>query len=249
VAGSEADVLSGSGALYVFASAEASGAEFLTEGQSITGHFVRVANPASLSSAGLQTAVDALGAFKFVRLEDVDYDPQTTGSQSPAIYFVDTGSEGVKCGTADCDPMGSIDRMDLNASDPTQGAVLTLLQRSRGAPVEFASPDNIAVGKNSIMVQEDPAYPGFVRAPRIWQFHTNANRQLTDRGTAVVELPNANCSDSTGTCWESSGIIDASADLGAGVWLFDIQAHTLAVPTIGLRNEGGQLLALRLPGS
>jgi hypothetical protein len=63
------------------------------------------------------------------------------------------------------------------------------------------------------------------------------------------------CSDAAGTCWESSGIIDASDWLGEGTWLFDIQAHTLpfsyqdGATTVNLPNEGGQLLYLRLPGS
>jgi hypothetical protein len=77
---------------------------------------------------------------------------------------------------------------------------------------------------------------------------------------AVVELNNEQftghvCSEPAGTCWESSGIIDASEWLGAGTWLFDVQAHTLAFSfqdgtrTVNLPNEGGQLLYLRLPGS
>jgi hypothetical protein len=198
-----------------------------------------VPSPATLSSSQLQATVNGLGASPFVRLEDGDYERRVGAQrQAPAIYFVDTGSEGVVCGVRDCDTYGSIYRMEFDPSDPTANVRLTLLQRSRGADLDWASPDNIAVGKNSLMLQEDPAYPGFARA---------AGR-LVDRGKAVVELPNPDCVDPT-TCWESSGIIDASAWLGAGAWLFDVQAHTLPVPSLGLRGGGGQLLALRLPGS
>jgi hypothetical protein len=264
VAGSEAAVLSGNGTLYVFSSPEATHSGYLHEGQTIAGRFVEVPSPAGLSSTQLQTLVNGLGAFPFVRLEDGDYDHRhlSNGGDedrdadgdddsrgAPAIYFVDTGSEGVRCGTAPCDPHGSIYRMEFNRTDPTATARLTLLQRSRGADLDWASPDNVASGKHSLMVMEDPAYAGFARAPRIWNFHPTAGGGLVDRGSAVVELQNAECVDAVGTCWESSGIIDASAWLGAGTWLFDVQAHTLPVASLGLLNEGGQLLALRLPGS
>ena len=249
VAASEAELLAGTGTLYVFVSSQATHSGFLVEDQTITGHFVEVPNPAPLSSSQLQTVVNGLGAFPFVRLEDGDYDHRNGPTSEPAIYFVDTGSEGVRCGAAACDAHGSIYRMEFDRNDPTKDARLTLLQRSRGVDLDWASPDNIASGKNSLMVMEDPAYAGFARAPRIWNFHTTAGGGFVDRGSAAVELPNAECVDALGTCWESSGIIDASAWLGAGTWLFDVQAHTLPVPALGLLNEGGQLLALRLPGS
>jgi secreted PhoX family phosphatase len=250
VANSEAEVLSGAGQLYVFASSGAAGSGYLSEGQTISGHFVAVPNSGALSSAQLQTAVNGLGAFPFVRLEDGDYDHRLgRNSKSPAIYFVDTGAPTVLCNGAPCDAFGSIYRMELDAGNPIANARLTLLARSRGAAAEWASPDNIASGKNSLMVQEDPAYPQFARAPRIYNFLTNAAGALIDRGQAVVETDNAECVDANGTCWETSGIIDASAWFGAGAWLFDVQAHTLPVPSQNLTSEGGQLLLLRLPGS
>jgi hypothetical protein len=250
VANSEADVLSGAGQLYVFASTGAAGSGYLSEGQMITGHFVPIANAGSLSTSQLQAAVNGLGAFPFVRLEDGDYDHrQGLSSKNPAIYFVDTGAPTVLCNGSPCDAFGSIYRMEFDPQNPTENARLTLLERSRNADVEWASPDNIASGKNSLMLQEDPAYAEFARAPRIFNFRTNASGALVDRGQAVVELDNADCVEASGTCWESSGIIDASAWFGAGAWLFDVQAHTLPVPSQNLANEGGQLLLLRLPGS
>jgi len=250
VANSEADVLSGAGQLYAFASSEAARSGYLAEGQTISGHFVAVPNSGALSSSQLQAAVNGLGAFPFVRLEDGDYDHrQGPSSTNPAIYFVDTGAPTVVCNGVACDAFGSIYRMEFDSSNPTENARLTLLQRSRGADVDWASPDNVASGKNSLMIQEDPAYPGFARAQRIYNFHTSASGGLVDRGQAVVETDNASCVEPTGNCWETSGIIDASGWLGAGAWLFDVQAHSLPVPSQHLTAEGGQLLLLRLPGS
>jgi hypothetical protein len=109
------------------------------------------------------------------------------------------------------------------------------------------------------MLQEDPAYSGFNRPERIWNFKFRDGGDLGP-GLAVVELETAKytgaaCSEPAGTCWESSGIIDASHWLGEGTWLFDVQAHTLPFSyqdgdlTVSVSSEGGQLLYLRLPGS
>jgi hypothetical protein len=150
--------------------------------------------------------------------------------------------------------------MELDPTDPTQHASLTLLARSRGvAAGDWASPDNIAVGEHSLMLDEDPAYAGFNRAERIWNFNFRQDGTLGSP-LAVAELENENltgniCSDAAGTCWESSGVIDASKWLGEGSWLFDVQAHTLPFSylngqtKIEVPAEGGQLLYLRLPGS
>jgi hypothetical protein len=205
--------------------------------------------------------VDGLGAFKFVRLEDIDYARHGgTQGRTPTLYFVDTGNNNARCGADPCDLFGSIYRMDLDPADPTQNARLELLARSRGvAAGDWASPDNIAASGQSLMVQEDPAYSDFNRPERIWNFKFREDGSL---GTpqAVVELETQKftgnlCSDAAGTCWESSGIIDASEWLGDGAWLFDVQAHTLPFSykdgesTVNISKEGGQLLYFRLPGS
>jgi hypothetical protein len=245
VANTEADFLAGNGKLYVFTTSAAANVAELTEGGDYAGQFVEVANPSSLSSTALQSAVTGLGAFPFVRLEDGDY--RKTGD-SPSIYFVDTGNDQTFCNGVICDAYGSIYRMVFDPNDPTK-ARLSLLQRSTGWSTEWSSPDNIAVSRNSLMVQEDPAHPTFARSPRIYQFGFDGKGRLTSRGTAVVELTNSNCVDAQGTCWESSGIIDASAWMGAGAWLFDIQAHSLGVASLNLPKENGQLLFLRVRGS
>jgi hypothetical protein len=256
-----AGVLGGSGKLYVFASSAVQNSGYLTAGSPITGSFVEVPDAASLSAGDLQTAVDRLGAFEFVRLEDIDYarHPGVPG-QKPAIYFVDTGNINARCGVDPCDLFGSIYRMQLDPTDPTQHASVTLLTRSRGvAAGDWASPDNIAVGEHSLMLNEDPAYADFNRPERIWNFKFRQDGTLGP-ARAVAELENEKftgnlCSDAAGTCWESSGVIDASRWLGEGSWLFDIQAHTLPFSylngqtTVDVPAEGGQLLYLRLPGS
>jgi hypothetical protein len=254
-------VLAGTGKLYVFTSSAVASSGYLTAGSPVNGEFVEVPGAGALTADQLQTAVDGLGAFKFVRLEDIDY-ARHTGSQgrTPTLYFVDTGNINARCGADPCDLFGSIYRMDLDPADPTHNARLSLLARSRGvAAGDWASPDNVAASGQSLMVQEDPAYSDFNRPERIWNFKFRSDGSL-GAPQAVVELETQKftgnvCSDAAGTCWESSGIIDASEWLGDGTWLFDVQAHTLPFSykdgetTVNLTKEGGQLLYLRLPGS
>ncbi len=261
VADNPAAALSDAGKLFVFTSTQATASGDLTPGSAITGTFVEVPNAASLSAADLQTAVDGLGAFKFVRLEDLDYARHSgTPNGKPSVYFVDTGNNLALCGGQVCDPYGSIYRLNLDAADPTHGARIELLARSRGvAAGDWASPDNIAVSGHSLMVQEDPAYAEFNRPERIWNFKIRGDGSL-GAPVAVAELETEKftgvvCTDAAGTCWESSGIIDASSWLGEGAWLFDVQGHTLPFAyqdgetRVDVSREGGQLLYLRLPGS
>ncbi|MEO8633899.1 MAG: hypothetical protein ABI587_01355 [Gemmatimonadales bacterium] len=147
-------------------------------------------------------------------------------------------------------PYGSIYRLELDPTSPTGPARLGLLARSSGAASGWSSPDNIAHNGKTLMVQEDPANATFAgqRAPRIYSFSTGTTARR-GAGEAVVTLEHPTCDDVTGTCWESCGIIDASAWFGPGFWLFDVQAHTLVSPGASLPKESGQLLLLRLRGS
>lgn len=283
VAADEQAFLTGRGKLYVFRTQAktAQGTNLhsgnLSDGQTITGEFAEIADPADLGSLpadrynNLQKKVDALGAMPFVRIEDGDY-AKGDGGDAPAIYFVDTGSPSVT-GRAQvnancfgvCDEAGSIYRMEFDPQDPTKNAKLTLVERSKGASLGWASPDNIATTRKSIMIQEDPAYAGFdgSRAPAIWNARFAQNGKKLVATTKVVQAtqeqlipgPNGKCNDAAGTCWETSGIISTEKWFGAGTWLFVVQAHTLPFSvtkngvTNGYANEAGQLLVLRYPGS
>ena len=49
-----------------------------------------------------------------------------------------------------------------------------------------------------------------------------------------LHLQNPDSRYGSNTCWESSGIVDASAWFGAGPWLFDVQAHSRPEPRLGI---------------
>ena len=191
VARNAGDVLFGHGTLYVFETSAAKQSGELKVGEPIHGRFEEITNPADVTSPFLQAKVDRHGAFKFVRLEDIDYDRRPSvgsgpRSGDPLVYFVDTGNLNAQCGGATCDLFGSIYSLRLDPDDPTRNARLELLARSEGAESGWASPDNIAVSRRSLMLQEDPAYAGFNRPERMWNFKLRANGGLS-APTAVVD--------------------------------------------------------------
>ena len=137
--------------------------------------------------------------------------------------------------------------MVLNAADPKQVDSFTVL--ADGNVSGFTRPDNVAVGHDTLMVQEDASANPTLND--IWS-HPLAGSSWTRVATVTQNLA------------ETSGIVDASQWLGAGWWIFDIQSHstqqdfgtgTYQVPNGSLitgftiRRELGQLSLLYIPGS
>ena len=206
--------------------------------------------------AGLENWSNANNVFQFVRVEDMAYDPDDTR----VVYFTDTGTdrllESEETGRLFRAPSGTpgtvttngrVFKMVLNEDDPTQVDEFSIVLDA--ASVGMRAPDNMDVGHDSMMVQEDTSNA------KIWRFDMAST--WTHVGT--VTHPTA---PSAG---ESSGIVDASEWLGAGWWILDVQSHvnqaldptirTYTTPITGvqltyqLRREDGQLLLMHIPGS
>jgi hypothetical protein len=132
-------------------------------------------------------------------------------------------------------------------SDPAGGsATLTLLARSQGPDLGWASPDNGDMNASGqIMLQEDRANGPWNREPRIWRFQLAGSSLDLGAAERVVDIVNPD--DINGMSvygWESSGIVDASEWFGAGAWIFDVQAHSMAAQSS--RGDGGQLIYMKL---
>jgi hypothetical protein len=248
VADSPADVLSGNGQFYVFKADNAAGTGDIAKGDDLTGRFEPVDQADNADAETLQKAVDDLGAFKFVRLEDVTYDRTTTTT----IYFVDTGDDQEPNLALDGTPLnknGRLYRMELNPNDPTQVTSLSVLLDG-DAGDDIRNPDNIDANATTIMLQEDRN--GYNRAEnsddtgRILAYDIASGTLTAIAKIDQSDDPNllVDPGDEAGS-WESSGIIDVSAIFGPGTWLVDVQAHTLEVPQFGSVDEGGQLLLIR----
>lgn len=244
------EVLVGAGGLYVFAADAVAHPGRISVGQSIAGRWLRVPDATASDAAALERFGDENGAFPFVRLED-GFSDKRPGA-APAAYFFDTGSAGVRDESGSpWDPWGSIYRLEFNdPGDPTGAATLILLARSSGPAHGWASPDNGAMSRDGIvMLQEDPANQPWRRRPGIWQLRLTPHGRLADPiGRQVVEVVHPEQPDNAELVfgWETSGIIDVSEWFGGGTWLFDVQAHSMSVPRLGLGRENGQVLMLRL---
>ena len=249
VADSEADLMSGSGQLYVFKADDAAGTADIAKGDDLTGRFVPIDQADNVDGDSLQAADDAAGAFRFVRMEDADFNPATPN----VLYFADTGDDADPNLAPDGTPYtlnGRIYQMTLDPTDPTKVVSFkVILDGDEGDPI--INPDNVAVSDDgsTLMVQEDRN--GYNRKEnsddtgRIFAYDTAAGTIETvgkldqSDGEGLVDAV-----DKAGD-WETTGIIDVSAIYGPGTWLTAVQAHTRATPQLGGTDEGGQLLFIR----
>jgi hypothetical protein len=239
----------------------------------------------------LEAWSNANNVFQFVRIEDLGYDPNNPN----VIYFADTGTTRLKesattgrlfrataTGWPYTDSDGRIFKMELNQNDPkivdsfsfiAQGRLRlheevlppttprteTITVLDAGVGPTFRNPDNIGVGHNSIMVQEDNSTLNAGSLDNaVWQY------KFATGGWTEVAV-----ATQTATA-ETSGVVDASAWLGPGWWLVDVQSHVNLAgsesgpfqwpgPTYPLgpalnsdyftRREDGQLALLYVPGS
>ena len=244
----------------------------ITVGDDLAGQFIEVPGDIARGTHGgnpqseLETWSNEHNVFQFIRIEDLAYD----ANNPRTVYFADTGST-VQHSTATTGPTagrmisggtaqrGRVFKLVMNADDPTVVDSFSVLADGNNASSNFLRPDNIGSGTNGLMVQEDNSpviSGGVVVTPTnndIW-FYSFEDETWTK--VASVTQPQA----------ETSGIIDASAWLGAGWWVFDIQSHetqhsfsttgSYTVPVTGavispftIRRELGQLSLLYIPGS
>jgi hypothetical protein len=141
---------------------------------------------------------------------------------------------------------------------------------------EIHQPDNVeTTAAGSLLIQEDPGSQQQFAPPfnqtgattaRIWRYDLNTDTMAPVASVDQSEDEGATDDDPTGLSswgtWESSGIVDASSVFGPGWFLVTVQAHTLWVdaepgPNVldppgadwTFKREGGQLLAIRIPGA
>ena len=224
----------------------------------VAGRFIHVPNDIArgvtdgVPQDALEAWSNANNVFQFVRIEDLDYDPLHPN----VIYFADTGTSRLaenattgrleRLGTGGVTSNGRIFKMVVNPKDPRTVTSLSILADSSVIP--FRNPDNIDVGANSIMVQEDQSNGNNA----MWRF---------DRGTAAWTKIATVVSPSG----ESTGVLDMSEWLGAGWWALNVQSHqtvgspagpfTYTHPSTGItdtymkRLDGGQLMLMHIDGS
>lgn len=236
--------------------------------------------------AALEAWSNANNVFQFVRVEDMAYDPDSPRtvyfSDTGTTRLRENPSTGrlIRASATDrpyVDSDGRVFKMVFNRKDPTVVDSFSIVAQGRlqeqlpavppstdpvinvlDAGVGFRQPDNLDVGKRSLMLQEDPANNTANPNAKIWRYDL-AGGSWTP--VAIVDHPAGPAVDPG----ESSGIVDVSKWLGSGWWALDVQSHVnkdlgpsgltytppLSTTTITYqtRREDGQLLLMYVPGS
>jgi hypothetical protein len=185
----------------------------------------------SMTGAQLEAASkEPSGAFRvtsFQRPEDGAWDPNNPND----FYFVTTASFTGN---------SRLWRARFNdAANPAAGGTIEiLLDGTEGQKMM----DNLTINtRGQVIIQEDPGNQALLA--RIWLYDIASDRLVEiahhDPERFTPGAPGFLTQDE-----ESSGIIDASAILGEGWYLLDVQAH---YATDSELVEGGQLIALHIP--
>ncbi len=188
-----------------------------------------------LTGAQLQTASAGAGVTAFNVPEDGAWDPANPND----FYFVTSGAGAIPSRLWRL-------RFADRANPALGGTIELLLTGSEG----YVALENVAAdGRGHLLLQEDPG--NNPRQTRIWLYDLRSDR-LTEIARATNDFFSTFGSATLTLDEESCGIIDATAVLGAGWFLANVQAH-YAFPDnpfnpIGF-VEGGQLLALYVPQS
>jgi hypothetical protein len=231
----------------------------ITTGDDWQGRFIRVPKRIARGTTeqrpqlALENWSNENNVFQFVRLEDLDYDR----NNHRVVYVADTGTTRVvpdpatgrmrrgPTGTVGQADNGRIFRFKFDRKNPRKvDSFSVFLNADAGAPAvpggPMRQPDNVGINERSLMVQEDSV------GAKIWRY------DFASGVWSVVAHVNE-------TDWESSGIVDASEWFGPGAWLLDVQGHgdddwvDHQNPVAGrpwfLKQEAGQLLLMRLPGT
>jgi hypothetical protein len=217
--------------------------------------------------------------FQFVRVEDIAYDKRP--GMENVVYVVDSGRGTAGTPQAGRSTNGRVWRMEFDPNDPKVVDSLTVLVEGDNNAVktfdEVHQPDNIETTATGLLLTEDPggsqqfiladqSLPNATTA-RLWYvpFSATGTPQIVAKVNQSADGPlgptdvDGRAAGNWGA-WESTGIVDASAAFGPGMFLINIQAHTLWVekapgddnngdsqPDFTYKREGGQLLLLKIP--
>lgn len=247
----------------------------ITVPMSVSGQFIPVPdNIADGDQTPLETWSNANNVFQFIRIEDI----ATDKNQPNVVYFADTGepraipdpSTGrlMRGSSSTQGPYmnGRIWKMVLDPNDPRNVLSLSILINADALGYNNQSalhqPDNVETTRTALLITEDPGShnqynPGQGPNSRLWRYNLSTAVQ-----TPVAMVNQSQDPAARAGAWEVSGIVDASSIWGRGSFLVDVQAHTLWVQTAPgpdlvappgpdwtYKREGGQLLALRIPGT
>lgn len=223
--------------------------------------FVEIPNATNLTGAVINTTVNALGAIRFSRVEDVDY-RKGGGANSREIYFTATGQATANAPVDGYTMWGRIYRLKMNANDPLTGKLEVVVEGDSTPGTGIINPDNVCVTENYVYIQEDgdSYYTSAQHDSYIWQYNIatkqnkpwlNMNHKRTD--TAWNTLYNQSGEMRFGS-WEFGAMQDISDIIGVpNTFMVNIHPHTWQKDAflnadgsgVNTNKEGGQTVIIR----
>lgn len=242
---------------------------------SISGKFVRIDDAVARGGqAGLEAVA---GIFRFIRIEDIAYDKRDPNIVYLADSGRAT-SGAVASGKSTNGRIWKMVLTPSSDPDAPIDVTLSILIEGDNNVTktfrEIHQPDNLETTADSLLITEDPssgnqfntATETGATTARVWRVPLTAPGVA---GTPEIALAVDQALDeaagydvdaaSAGRlgAWEASGIVDASSIWGPGWFLVDVQAHSLWIAKepdpvnagFTRKREGGQLLAVHIPGA
>jgi hypothetical protein len=243
------------GKIYVLAGRDAQHNEGTFTSGSLPIKWVEVPNGKNLTAEGLTSAADAVGAFGFVRVEDIEFDP---AAPTRSLFLGVTGGSGPnllgRVYEVTMNPVNPIANGTLNViynadqivtpggtyngvvgSVNTVGSLGTYTGGNIANGVDFAvSVDNIALNNDFIMVCEDtnsPAnavYAKYARNSGLWSLDRNNGNAAKLESTfnyAAIESRDSLPITYSAGRFESAGVIASDAIFGPGTFVINVQGH------------------------
>ena len=223
--------------------------------------FVEIPNAKNLTGAEINTTVNAAGAIRFSRVEDVDY-RKGSAANNREIYFTATGQATNNAPVDGFTMWGRVYRLKMDAADPLKGNLELVVEGDSTPGTGLINPDNLCVTENYVYIQEDgdSYYADAKHDSYVWQYNIatkqnkpwlNMNHKRTD--TAWNTLYNQTGETKLGS-WEFGAMQDISDIIGVpNTFTLNIHPHTWQLDKFKnadgsgttTNKEGGQTVIIR----
>lgn len=197
--------------------------------------FVKLTNIRNKTGAEINALVNAAGAIRFSRVEDIDY-RKGSASNNREIYFTATGQA---VGGTTPEPgytmWGRVYKLVLDANDPTKGKLEVAAEGDSNPGNDLINPDNICVTENYVYIQEDgdSYYAAANHDSYIWQLNIqtgqykpfiNMNHKRTDAAWNTAYNQSGEMRKGS---WEYGAMYDISDIIGKpNTFVLNIHPHT-----------------------
>lgn len=223
--------------------------------------FVEIPDAKNLTGAVINTTVNALGAIRFSRVEDVDY-RKGSASNNREVYFTATGQASSNAPVEGYTMWGRVYKLKMDANDPLKGTLELAVEGDSTPGTGIINPDNLCVTENYVYIQEDgdSYYADAKHDSYIWQYNigTKQNKAWLNMNHKRTDATWNSLYNQTGEMrfgsWEFGAMEDISDIIGVpDTFIVNIHPHTWKSEAfknadgsgINTNIEGGQTVVIR----